>query len=132
MSCRLYVSSINFPNLAASAVLWAGIIGGGMLLFGCGGGGGQPDALRSPIVAEACQRFRSAEANPRVQLALGIATTGANLAGFGGPAAIVTELRAYGSRFCSEGPPAGDMTSEPQRASWLTTIAAGMVEAAIK
>lgn len=109
-----------------------------LMLTGCGSmqGGdlvqaiGQQAALRSPAVAHGCAAFRSAEANPYVQAAIGIGTAAANIASFGGPAAIATELQAYGARFCTEGPPAGDMTADASRASWLANITLGMLSAA--
>lgn len=111
-----------------------------LMLAGCGSmqGGdlvqaiGQQAALRSPEVAQGCAAFRSAEANPYVQAALRIGTAAANIAGFGGPAAIVTELQVYGARFCTEGPPAGDVTAAASRASWLANITLGMISAAAK
>lgn len=113
------------------------VIGISLLLAGCGAVTGDPvaaighqAALRSPAVAEGCAAFRSAEGNPRVRQALDAAHMVANLAGYGGPAAIAAELRSYGARFCAEGPPAGDMTTDAARASWLAKITMDMLSAA--
>lgn len=113
------------------------LFGATLALCGCGAVTGDPvavigqqAALRSPAVAEGCAAFRSAEGNPRVRQALDAARMVANLAGYGGPAAIAAELRSYGARFCTEGPPAGDVTTDAARASWLAKITMDMLSAA--
>lgn len=97
-------------TLILTAIIWAAISGGIAFAFaGC--------AEVSP--------------SPAVRLALGAGTIAANVA-FPGSGAIVADLRAYGDRFCAEGPPAGDMTSAPERASWLASLTANLLTAAIK
>lgn len=81
-------------------------------------------------IAAACDAFRRAEANPRVQLALAGGTIAANIASSGTAGPVIASLRAYGDRFCAEGPPAGDTTTTAERAAWLANVTAGLLSAA--
>jgi hypothetical protein len=92
------------------------------------------EAKAAPAIARGCADFRQAEASPTVQLAIGAGTVaiGAATAGVGSAlaGAGVSLLRSFGDRFCTEGPPAGDMTSEADRAVWIADVAAKMLAAA--
>lgn len=87
----------------------------------------------APIVADACARFRRAEANPLLQLAVAggaIAATAAT-GGVAGP--VIAAVKSYGDAFCAGGPPAGDATTPEQQAAWLNgQVTAGLIEAAAK
>lgn len=84
-----------------------------------------------PQIAQACDVFHQAEANPLVQLAVAggaIATDAAVTKG--AASAGVALVKSYGSIFCQDGPPPGDTTSPAQQAVWLADIAAKMLAAA--
>jgi hypothetical protein len=118
-------------TLVLSAIIWA-VIAGGIAFAFAGCAEVAPDVAKiSPAIAEGCAKWREAEASPAVRLALGAGTIAANVA-MPGAGAVVADLRAYGDRFCAEGPPAGDVTSEPERASWLATLTGNLLSAAIK
>lgn len=114
------------------------IIGATLALFGCGGqtagliGGAQQAALQVPPIAEGCARWRAAEADPRVRLALDAAKIAANVAGYGAAGTGLAWLQSSGDRFCTEGPPAGDVTADAQRYSWLAKLTADLIAGAIK
>lgn len=103
-----------------------------LALAGCGGGAGsivatavpiaQQAALQVPAIASACATWRSARANPAIQLALGVASTAATVAGYGVASAGLDWVRSAGDRFCTEGPPAGDVTTVADKASWLQKL----------
>lgn len=118
-------------TLVLSAIIWAVIAGGITFAFAGCAEVAPAVAKISPAIAEGCAKWREAEASPAVRLALGAGTIAANVA-MPGAGAVVADLRAYGDRFCAEGPPAGDVTSEPERASWLATLTGNLLSAAIK
>lgn len=78
----------------------------------------------SPVIVQACGQFRSAEANPLVQLALSVGGAAT------GTGAIVADVRSFGDAFCSAGPPPGDNTTPAQQAAWLMNVTAQMLAAA--
>lgn len=104
------------------------------LLAGCGGKYdaainaavpiAQTAALQVPAIAKGCEEWRRARANPLIQGALTVASTAASVAGYGVAASGLDWVRAAGDRFCTEGPPAGDVTSTAERASWLADLVA--------
>ena len=84
----------------------------------------------APMVAEACATFRSAEADPLVQLALAGGSTAATAATGVPVGAAVALVQSYGDAFCSAGPPPGDATTAAQRVAWLADVATKMLAAA--
>lgn len=89
------------------------------------------EAKAAPVIANACARFRQAEASPLVQIAIAGGTLAANAAtgGIAGPA--VAAIRSYGDQFCANGPPAGDSTTAQQQADWLDGKITGVLVAAV-
>lgn len=85
------------------------------------------DERAGPAIAQACAAFHKAEASPLVQLAV----AGGSIAN---PAvgAALGWVKASGSRFCAEGPPAGDTTTTAERVAWLAGVTEGMVRAATR
>lgn len=100
-----------------------------LILAGCGT---LATIRQQPMIVAGCNEWRSVEANPTVQLALSAAQTAANLAGYGAPTAALHWVRLSGDRFCAEGPPAGDVTTETDRASWLAKLTADLLAGAMK
>lgn len=96
-----------------------------VILSGCA-------AIPTDKIAAGCDAFRRAEASPTVQLALAAGTVGANFATGGVAGPVVASLRSYGARFCAEGPPAGDTTTEAERLAWLAGVTKGLIDPAAK
>jgi hypothetical protein len=77
----------------------------------------------------ACARFRQAEANPLVQLAVAGGTMAANVETAGAAGPIVASIKSFGDNYCRAGPPVGDTTTPVQQASWLDGVTAKLLAA---
>lgn len=78
-----------------------------------------------PVLAQGCAAFERAEASPLVQLAVAGGSIASPAAG-----TAVGVIKAFGNRFCIEGPPPGDTTSTAERAAWLAKLTADLPKAA--
>ena len=83
-----------------------------------------------PQIAQACALFRSAEADPAVQIALAAGATAGTIASGVPVGAIVAQIKSYGDAFCANGPPVGDATTPAQQAQWLAGVTMQLLGAA--
>lgn len=81
------------------------------------------EAKAGPEIAQGCAKFHSVESDPLV--GIGMMLANASTAG------IIGDIKMAGDVFCSIGPPAGDVTSVVQQASWIADLA-GKLGAASK
>ena len=83
-------------------------------------------AKAAPVVQGACTTLASAEANPLVQVALGVGNAAASAATGGVAGPVLASLKTFGDSFCANGPPAGDTSTPAAQASWLLGIVSGL------